>query len=1049
MIIHSQSLNNKQGYLMRKTKSIFLAIWCVLLLATAVSAQRGGKIVLYKFFDEKYRQGGYDYTYPPAAKIGFDNTTGYKSKTSLKVQLVNSDYSGASVCLNNEVFDLSAHRWSSTLEFMIKGEKGGEQILIGLIDEKLSDDKQTQTKLTINRYVEGGSITTDWKRVAIPIADFIDRGLYYDAGAKVELPALIEWNKIAEFRVSADKGVNKGNAVVWVDDIQIVKSPAVTPRVVKYWDFIEETIDAPKDAGKYKKNEKVLGSVFVDDFSPGGIIYGYGGKTTARTQKSSTPGNTKVLSLYMDDQDWSGVTASLGKTIDLSAVRNSGGLYFWMKGAVGGEKGWIGIMDDQGNEIQVQTKLSWNDWGNVEKDWNHFKIPLKRFLDNGLYWDAQKQTEVAKSFNWKKVSAIRFSIGKEFNIRALRDGAVTVYVDQLEFVDKCDWSDPDVYWDTFTSKEADYLLHDFENETVALWEPSHGPKSRVKIDITKGKLDGKSLHVNDYLLGDWVDAVADYQKQGIKFPFLRRDWTKHWGIAFEVYTDKPWQGITVQIGDSGDELYVANTGIPKGRHKVMIPFRNFNKFPYYQPPHAVQNNKFDLDNIYRLDFKPSGEGTRGSFQIDNVYLTNMRSIEVKKGPAQAPFEIAGDFNKVITQKINPGIHGINAALWDGDLLRDETIKYVKDVPHNVVRYPGGLRADDDDWEEILANKDWMVDTDEFLDWCKKTNSEAMITVNFGKGTPEQAARWVHHTNIKRKANVKYWEIGNELYGNWHVNYDEYGADMGHAYGKRTAEFIKAMKAVDPTIQVTFVGVLEGEWNENVLKYVKDLADGINVHHYPQHYGEENDFALLASPQSLNGIIPGVRDQLKKHGAPGKEYSIWLTEWNSVDFNPGPQTISLTNGLFVADYLGMLAVHNIEIANYWDIHNSMTPEGGDYGYLTRTGDPLGDNVPRPSYWAFKMAAHSLQGTLVETKNTNDEMSTYLTSNGKTKSLLIINKSKDTKYQTKLNIPGFAGKATIEILDASNELKGPKSVSKQIKQGDVIDIPKFSIAKITLQ
>ena len=70
-------------------------------------------------------------------------------------------------------------------------------------------------------------------------------------------------------------------------------------------------------------------------------------------------------------------------------------------------------------------------------------------------------------------------------------------------------------------------------------------------------------------------------------------------------------------------------------------------------------------------------------------------------------------------------------------------------------------------------------------------------------------------------------------------------------------------------------------------------------------------------------------------------------------------------MFVADYLGELAVQNIEQASYWDIHNDITERGGDYGYLSRTGAPDGDNVPRPSYFAFKMASEALRGKLLET------------------------------------------------------------------------------------
>ncbi|NLG38534.1 MAG: carbohydrate-binding protein, partial [Fibrobacter sp.] len=381
------------------------------------------------------------------------------------------------------------------------------------------------------------------------------------------------------------------------------------------------------------------------------------------------------------------------------------------------------------------------------------------------------------------------------------------------------------------------------------------------------------------------------------------------------------------------------------------------------------------------------------------------------------------------------------------------------VNHGIIRYPGGLRADDDHWKEILDNKDWMVDTDEFLEWLKKTGANAMFTVNFGSGTAEEAAAWVKHTNVTKKANIKYWEIGNEVYGNWHPYYEKYGKDGGDIYGKRAREFILAMKKVDPTIKVAVLGVLEGEWNEKVLKHTADVADGIIVHHYPQHFGEENDFALLSSPQTLDKIYERLHQVVKKHSKnKDKQLEIWLTEWNSVDFNPGVQTLSIVNGLFVADYLGMLAQVGADNAQYWDIHNDLTPEGGDYGYLTRSYEEGCGNCPRPSYWAFKMASDALRGKLVKTTVEGDKeamITTYLTQNGKKKSLLVVNKSPYSDFDFKLDIPEFKGKAKMQVLDASTEKLKPGFENDPEKKAKAIDVtkgvkvPKRSLVLITVE
>ncbi|MCL2101259.1 MAG: hypothetical protein FWH22_06050 [Fibromonadales bacterium] len=1041
------------------------SFWLFLMLVVSASfAQRLTRIVPYKFFDGQYRQGGFDYSYGgKGSAVAIDKAQTYKGAASLKITLDPNDYSGSSICLYNETFDLNKHLLDGAVEFYIKGSNGGEQVSFGFLDSD-GKGKKTQSKLTLNKYVQ---ITKDWQLVKIPLADFPERGLYWDDARKAEFADRIDWSKIAEFRISIDKGTNPGSFQVWIANVEIVKGsvPVSKPKPkVVYWDEKNETIDGPKDPAKLDGKAKALpnGIVYSDNFQ--GIGYVYGGMTAYKEQPSKTSDNPNIMALYLDDNEWSGVTLSIGegKYIDLSKARDKGGLYFWVKGSKGGEKVSVGILDNQGNDIKSQTKVSLQDWvqgQTLSKDWKLVKIPLKRFTDVGLAWDADRQAEVRKNVQWNKIQEIRFSVGKFENRRDGKpDDPVTIYLDQITFTENIDWVDPNLKWEKFNSKERDLVLFDFENNPA--FESSLGPKSKVSFNIGPGNLDGKSLNVTEFFVGDWVDLVYDFEKQ--KTPKNLSDWTKHWGLMFDIYTDKPWQSITVQIGDKGRELFVSNTGGAKGRSTVLVPFKDFVKFPYYQPPEAIQNGVFDLDGVKVLDFKPTGEGTSGSFQIDNVRLTNLREAPRPKVPAETALTITGDFNKVINPSITPDIFGINAALWDSDLLLKETVSQVKRNNHGIVRYPGGLRADEDDWEEVLAAKDWMVDTDEFLDWCKETGVRAMFTANLGSGTAEKAAKWVEHTNKKRNANVIYWEIGNEIYGDWHIHYDKYGKDKGHAYGKKARDFIIAMKKADPKIKVGVLGVLDGEWNENVLKYTGDIADALIIHHYPQHFGQENDFALLASPQILEGIYDRVRKTIKNHPEvkknPKKDLEIWLTEWNSVDFNPGPQSISLVNALFVADYLGMLAKVGATSAQYWDIHNEVTPEGGDYGYLSRSYDnQIGGNKPRPSYFGFQMASDGIRGKLVESKSGNDNLSTYLSQNGKKKTLLVINKSPFTAFKSTLKIPGFTGKAKIEVLatpkdqNAAKVIKidPPKASNQDIKDGTVMTFPVHSITLITIE
>ena len=1051
-----------------KVASVFLLGMAV---TAAMAQQKPPRLVVYKFFDEQYRQGGFDYAYGGTSKgVTITKEGGYKSKAALNIKLDPKEYSGASICLYNEFFDLNKYMLDSKIEFMIKGKKGGETVKVGLLDDEVGDGKKTQVVLPMNKYIEGGAITTDWKKVSIPLVDFPDRGLYWDNTRKSEFPARIDWDKIAEIRFSIDKSAAT-DFEIWVDNIEIVKgNKKAKPKAkIIYWDENNDVIDGPKDPAKLDGKAKTLATFYDNNLK--GFSYSYGGLSAQREAQSKTSGNPNVLAMYIDNNDWSGVTYSLGegKFIDLSKVRDKGGLYFWIKGKLGGEKVYVGILDNQGNDIKSQTKISLNDWiegAKVGTDWKLAKIPLKKFNSKGKAWDANKQAEVAKDVQWDKIQEIRFSVGKGENAgEPGKPAPVTIFVDQITFTENIDWVDPDIKWDSWNSKAPDVVITDFESKFAKdVWEPSNGPKSKVEVEVGAAttKLDGHSLNVKHFEMSDWVDIVFDMAKTGR--PDADRDWTKHWGVMFDVYSERAWQSITVQIGDAGNELFVANTGVPRGRNTVIVPFRAFSKFPYYQPPNAKENGVFDLNKVTSLDFKPGGEGSNGSFEVDNIKLTNMKEVKAANRPAVVKVEVKGS-SDVLNPEISGGLFGINAALWDGDMLNNpkfkvQTAEFAKRINHGIIRYPGGLRADDDHWKEILDNHDWMVDTDEFLAWLKETGSNAMFTVNFGSGTAEEAAAWVKHTNVDKKAGIKYWEVGNEIYGNWHPYYEKYGKDGGTIYGKRAREFIVAMKKVDPTIKVALVGVLDGQWNDNMLREAGDVADGIIVHHYPQHYGEENDFALLSAPQDLAPIYERLHKLVDKWTAElhkEKKFELWLTEWNSVDFNPGPQTIAVENGLFVADYLGMLATENVDNAQYWDIHNDITPEGGDYGYLTRSAEEC-MNCARPSYWAFQMASDGLRGKLLKTTIEGDNeslLSTYYTENGKKKSLLVINKSPYSDYELKLSIPGFTGKAKIQTLDKTSEkLKegwenDPSKKAKPVDLSKPVKVGKRTVNLIVLE
>ena len=66
-----------------------------------------------------------------------------------------------------------------------------------------------------------------------------------------------------------------------------------------------------------------------------------------------------------------------------------------------------------------------------------------------------------------------------------------------------------------------------------------------------------------------------------------------------------------------------------------------------------------------------------------------------------------------------------------------------------------------------------ADTDDLIEFCRATSSEPIVTVNYGlarygnvQKAADLAARWVRYFNVEKGLKVRYWEIGNEVYGAW-------------------------------------------------------------------------------------------------------------------------------------------------------------------------------------------------------------------------------------------------------------------------------------------
>ncbi|HEX6970628.1 MAG TPA: hypothetical protein VF234_00200, partial [Limnochordia bacterium] len=196
--------------------------------------------------------------------------------------------------------------------------------------------------------------------------------------------------------------------------------------------------------------------------------------------------------------------------------------------------------------------------------------------------------------------------------------------------------------------------------------------------------------------------------------------------------------------------------------------------------------------------------------------------------------------------------------WDADVVR-----FMREARLPLLRFPGGNFVSAYHWEDgigpradrpIRPNPAWPevewnhVGTDEWLRLCELVGCEALICVNAGDGTPEEAAAWVEYVNSgaaseggsRRAINghpepygVRWWEVGNEIYGSWQVGHTD-----ALGYAERYGRFARAMLAADPTIRLIANGESEA-WNRSVV-----AANGSAVRSLSHHclYGGYPDDA---------------------------------------------------------------------------------------------------------------------------------------------------------------------------------------------------------------
>jgi hypothetical protein len=480
----------------------------------------------------------------------------------------------------------------------------------------------------------------------------------------------------------------------------------------------------------------------------------------------------------------------------------------------------------------------------------------------------------------------------------------------------------------------------------------------------------------------------------------------------------------------------------------------------------------------------------------------------------------------------PRAIGIEASVLDPDLASVAVANLLHDAGTLTLSYPGGPASDQYHWSTNTMiyrdGKPTVLDKGtnfgNFVRLIDHIGGTAMISVNYGSnpqgngpGVPQEAAAWVAYCNGKpddahvigkdaagfdwhttgywagirgaaplatddgynflrlhhsAPINIKYWTIGNDVYGNGYYGKDGQGySDDRHAllsiddatnlktrshnpalapaaYGEGVVQFSKAMKAVDARISIGAGLNTPGDnawgqdWNSVVLKACAAEIDFVVLHWYagrslPPDWKKLDTFdALYATDAPLTAITSGLIESFHKYSG-GRALQLAVTELNVHPWLKivDPQPL----GLYAADTYASLAEDGAVNVDWHELHEDL--------FLRAS-----DNQPGPVYYGIRMVHEMVnpRDLFVASKSSSALLSVHAVKRGDGGvGLMLINKDPENAASVKIHISGE------ELAATGSRLEWGK-LSKTIDQKKVdglgnnftVTLPPYSVTDLIM-
>ncbi|GAM84523.1 hypothetical protein ANO11243_025190 [Dothideomycetidae sp. 11243] len=330
------------------------------------------------------------------------------------------------------------------------------------------------------------------------------------------------------------------------------------------------------------------------------------------------------------------------------------------------------------------------------------------------------------------------------------------------------------------------------------------------------------------------------------------------------------------------------------------------------------------------------------------------TVDVRDRISKIEDNVYGGFTEHMGRCIYGGIYDPGNPLSDEQGYRKDVIEAFKELRCPVVRYPGGNFVATYHWLDGVGPRDqrpprpelaWLgtetnqFGTDEFLQWCEIVGTEPYFALNFGTGTLDEALGWVeycnsskntYYANLRRKNgrdkpyNVKYWALGNEMWGPWQI-----GQMTKEAYAEKAFQWAKALKLLDPSLVLILCGETGySTWDTYVLKECikhsehalggSATASLIDMHSIHIYTAAQEHHANATAPRSAEraiqitaGLIDLARIENRIPETVPRQ-TICFDEWNVWDPKRAPGELGAEEKYTLSDALAVAVWLNVFI-----------------------------------------------------------------------------------------------------------------------------------------